>query len=114
VLDGNVFHYAADADPNYGKPQFKNTPMPTTGGTMKQMVLQDRGSEGHKIKANADELALLRELNDREDNFPISWFNRAGDCYTCVGFIDFDPQSAQNGTVDVKVYPEDDWAEFIA
>ncbi|MDR1287998.1 MAG: hypothetical protein LBK08_10350 [Treponema sp.] len=112
VLDGNTFFYMADADPAYGQPEWQNNGLPHSGGTMRQMVRRDTGSTGHTVKANGDELQILKSLQERPENFPIAWYNRAGDCYRCTGFINFDTASAQNGSVELALFPENDWTFF--
>jgi hypothetical protein len=77
------------------------------------MVRQDTGSTGHTVKANGAELQIIKELSERHDNYPIAWYNRAGDCYRCQGFIDYDQESAQNGSVELTLYPLDDWTPFL-
>jgi hypothetical protein len=112
VLDGNTFFYTADADPAYGQSKWQNNALPHTGGTMRQMVRRDTGSTGHTVKANGDELQILKGLQERSESFPIAWYNRAGDCYRCTGFINFDTMSAQNGSVELALFPDDDWTYF--
>jgi hypothetical protein len=113
VLDGNTFFYTADADPAFGQSKWQNNALATTGGTVRQMVRRDTGSTGHTVKANTEELEILRGLMEKRDNFPIAWYNRAGDCYRCTGFINFDTASAQNGSVELSLFPEDDWTLFV-
>jgi hypothetical protein len=114
VIDGNTFFYMADADPAYGQPKWQNNALPHTGGTMRQMVLRDTGSTGHRVKANGDELETLKKLAEDPDSKTIAWYNRAGDCYRCTGFISFDTASAQNGSVELSLFPDDDWEQFTA
>jgi hypothetical protein len=114
VLDGNTFSYMADADPAYGQSKWQNNALPHTGGTMRQMVRRDTGSTGHSVKANDDELEILKALQERPDSFPIAWYNRAGACYRCTGFINFDTASAANGSVELALFPDNDWEFFSA
>jgi hypothetical protein len=80
---------------------------------MRQMVRRDTGSTGHTVKANGDELRILKALQERRESFPISWVNRAGDVYRCTGFINYDTASAQNGSVELALFPDDDWTPFV-
>jgi hypothetical protein len=114
VIDGNTFFYTADADPAYGQSKWQNNALAHTGGTMRQMVRRDTGSTGHTVKVNGDELEILRGIMEDPDSKPIAWYNRAGDCYRCTGFISFDTASAQNGSVELSLYPDDDWTPFLA
>jgi hypothetical protein len=114
VIDGNTFFYIGDADPGYGQPKWQNNAIPHTGGTMRQMVRRDTGSNPHKIKADGDELEILKKIAESPESKPISWYNRAGDCYRCTGFINFDTKSAQNGSVDLALFPDNDWEPSIA
>jgi hypothetical protein len=113
VLDGNTFFYTADADPAYGQPMWQNEAVPHSGGTMRKMVRRDTGSTGHTVKANGDELQTLKALQERPESFPMSWTNRAGDVYRTTGFINFDTASAQNGSVELALFPDNDWEPFI-
>jgi hypothetical protein len=114
VLDGNTYFYMADADPAYGQSRWQHNPLPHTGGTMNQMVRRDTGSTGHKVKANGDELQTLLALMEKTESFPIAWYNKAGDCYRCTGFINFDTVSAQNGSAELSLYPDEGWTQFVA
>jgi hypothetical protein len=114
VLDGNTFFYMADADIADGKPKWAGTPLPHSGGTMWQMTRQDTGTTGNAVKCNSDELAILKELAERDDSFPMSYTNRAGDTYRATGHITYETRSSANGSVDLSLYPDDDWEQFTA
>jgi hypothetical protein len=115
VLDGNTFFYMADADIADGKPLYTGTPLPHSGGgNMWQQTLQDTGSSGHAIKANGDELQILKELAERGESFPMSYTNRAGDTYRADGHITYDTRSNANGRVELTLIPDLDWTPFIA
>ncbi|MFP3041891.1 hypothetical protein LQZ19_08720 [Treponema primitia] len=113
VLDGKAFYYISDADPAHSKPKWAKNPIVHTGGTMHQMIRQDTDSTGHKIKANGDELVILKELAERPQSFTMAWYNRAGDCYRCNGQITYDTASAANGSVELTLSPDDDWTPFL-
>jgi hypothetical protein len=81
---------------------------------MRQMVRRDTGSTGHTVKANDDELAILQGIMENPASVPIAWYNRAGSCYRCTGFISFDTASAQNGSVELSLFPDNDWELFSA
>jgi hypothetical protein len=102
----------ADADIADGKPKYAGTPLPHTGGTMWQMTLQDTGSSGHAVKANDDDLAILKELAEREDSFPLSYTNRAGGSYKAQGHISYETRSNANGRVELTLVPDNDWEPF--
>jgi hypothetical protein len=112
VINGNTYFYMGDADPIIGKPKFANNPLAHSGGTMRQMVRQDTGSAPHRIKANTEELINLKAAAESAESTQISWENRAGDFFQCTGFISFEGASAQNGSVEVSIYPETDWEPF--
>jgi hypothetical protein len=105
----------ADADIADGKPKWAGTPLPHSGGgNMWQMVLQDTGSSGHAVKANGDELQILKELAEREESFPMSYTNRSGDTYRATGHITYETRSGANGRVELTLIPDQDWEPFIA
>jgi hypothetical protein len=117
VLDGNLFYCMADADINDGAPRWAGTALPHSGGNMWQMILQTQEAAGVKIKCNSEELEILRALAEREDPFPMSYTNRAGDTYTTTGWITFDPRSNANGYVEARLIPhpgQNAWTVFIA
>jgi hypothetical protein len=104
----------ADTDIQDGAPRWAGTALPHTGGNMWQMILQTQEAGGVKIKCNSAELSLLKELAEREDPFPMSYTNRAGDTYTSVGWVTYEPRTNANGSVTAKLIPQTEWTEFIA
>jgi hypothetical protein len=112
VLDGNTFNYMADADIADGKPKWAGAPLPHSGGTMWQMTRQDTGATGHAVKANDDELAILKALAERIDSFPMSYTNLAGVTYSSPGHISYETRSTANGRVELTLVPDDDWVQF--
>jgi hypothetical protein len=113
VLDGNTFFYIADADIADGKPRWAGEAVAHSGGQMWKMTKTDSASTGHTVKANGDELQILKELAEREDPFPMSYTNKARDTYRAIGHITYETRSSANGRVELTLIPVDDWEPFI-
>jgi hypothetical protein len=114
VVDGNTFFYMADADPTLGKPRYAITPLPHSGGTMHQMVAQDTGSGGNRIKCNGAEAVLLKGIAERTESYPISLTMLSGDVFRCTGKITYENYSAQTNSAEVTAIPDVDWEQFLA
>ena len=116
TLDGTAFDVMADTNISEAGSRFENEAVPTSGRTMKKMTRRSQGVEGGTIACNGDERTLLREFDERTENFPMSYELASGDVYRAVGFIIFENRETEEYRATIQMHPAEgnQWEEFLA
>jgi len=116
TLDGTTFDAMADANLSQAGSKFDNEPVPTSGRTIKKMTRRSMGVESVVLACNGQERKLLQELDERLDNFPISYEEASGDVYRCKGFIKFENRETEETRATIQLHPAEtnNWEPFLA
>lgn len=116
TLDGITFDVMADANISEMGSEFENEPVVTSGRIMKKMTRRSKSVESVTIACNAEEREILQELDERQENFSMSYELASGDVFTGVGFIIFENRETEEHRATIQMHPAEDnqWEAFIA
>jgi len=116
TLDGVTFDVMADANFSQIKGKYSNEAVPTSGKNVQKKTVRAQTVESVNLQCNAEEADLLRSLNDRVTNFPMSYETAASDVFRSVGFINFENHDTDAGVAVIQLIPEstDGFALFTA
>ena len=116
TLDGITFDVMADTNISEVGSQFENEPVPTSGRTMKKMTRRSKAAESVTLACNGDERQVLEELDERTENFSMSYELASGDVFRAVGFIVFENRETEETRATIQMHPAQDnkWEPFIA
>lgn len=114
TLDGVTFDVMADTNISEIGSRFENEPVPTSGRTMKKMTRRSQGAESVTVACNGEERTLLREFDERQENFSMSYELASGDVYRTVGFIIFESRETEEHRATIQMHPAEtnEWEEF--
>lgn len=115
TLDGITYDVMSDANFSDSGHTFENEGVPTSGRTMQKKVRKPAMTESVEIATNFNEYQNIKDLNDREDTFPISWEDVEGNVYRANGFINIDsPRETETNKTGIQIIVEDadGWSPF--
>lgn len=116
TLDGTTFDVMSDANFTEMGSQYEKEGIATSGRTMQKRTKRSKTVESVTLACNGDERALLEELDERLDNFPISYENASEDVYRTDGFISFEQRETETFAATITMHPAvgNQWEAFIA
>jgi len=114
TIDGITFDVKADTNLSEMGSKFENEPVPTSGRTMKKMTRRSQAVESITVACNGEERTLLRQFDERTENFSMSYELASGDVYRTVGFIVFENRETEEATATIQMHPAEanEWEEF--
>jgi len=114
ILDGISFDVQAEADLNQMGSGFENTSQASSGRNMLKKVKRVQTIEDVVLITSVEEDELLKELADRNDPFPISYIDAAGNTFVARdgGNIDYVNRTTQDNTSTIRLLPRTDWEAF--
>lgn len=116
TLDGITFDVMADANFSEMGSGNEKEAVPTSGRTLQKVTKRSKSVESITLACNGDEREVLEELDNRTENFPMSYENSSGDVYRAVGFIWFENRETETTSATIQMHPAEDnkWEPFIA
>jgi len=114
TLDGITFNVYADPNITEIASKFEKEAIPTSGVSLMKMTRRSTNREGVTVVASGEELALLKELAERTEDFSMSYELISGDVYRSVGGINLESRETEENRATLILIPRDDWDEFLS
>lgn len=114
TLDGITFDVFPDANVNEVGSAWENSPVPTSGRTLRKMMKRTESREGVVLACNGAERDILKELSERQEDYTMSYQLASGDVYRCKGFIEFENRETEEGRASIQMHPRTAWEPFLA
>jgi len=113
TLDGITFDVFTDSNVKEVGSGWENSAIPTSGRTMRKMVKRVEEREGVVVACNGAERAVLKELSERQSDYPMSYETASGDTFTAQGFIEFESRETEENRATLKLIPRDGWSAIL-
>jgi hypothetical protein len=114
TLDGISFPVAADANLSEMGSQFENDMVPTSGDNLLKKTKRAQKVEGVVLIVDSVERELLRDLNDRTEDFAISYETADGTVRSTSGQIQFDTRETEENRATITLLPRGGWNTLTA
>jgi hypothetical protein len=114
TLDGITFDVFADTNIKEVGSKWENAAVPTSGRNMHKMTKRVESREGITLATNGAERDILKELSERNTDFPMSYELASGDVYRATGWIEFESRETEENRSTVMLHPRTDWSAFLA
>jgi hypothetical protein len=114
TLDGVTFEAFSSANFKETGSQYMNEAIATSGENLRKVTKRPDVVEGVELKVNGEERDYLVSLNERLDDFPMSYETANGDVRRCTGWIEFESRETEDSKATVKMFPRNRWEEFLA
>ena len=115
LLNGISFNMAADSNPAR-TPTIDKEDVVHTGGVEQKITLMSGAIEAQKLIVSDAEYEVLQGLNERRDNFSMSYEKADGSVLrTGAGYIKLDNYEAEENSVEITMTPSSrKWEVFAA
>ncbi len=114
TLDGITFGVPGDVNVTETGSGILNESVPSSGSNMRKVTKRSQVREGVVLLVDGAERELLQELDERLDDFPMSYETAAGDVYRAVGWIAFESRETEEGRAAIQLHPRNGWDAFVA
>ena len=114
TLDGVTFDVFADTNIKEVGGKFENAAIATSGRNMHKMTKRVESREGITLATNGAERDILKELSERNVDFPMSYETASGDVYRATGWIEFESRETEENRSTIQMHPRTDWSAFLA
>lgn len=114
TLDGITFNAHADANISETGSKNENSSLATSGRNLRKVLKRPEIRESVVLACNGAEREIIKQLDERLDDFPMSYTTAAGDVYRCSGWIVFESRETEEGRATIQMHPREDWESFLA
>ena len=112
-IEGISFRIAADSNFSKTLAIFENDMIATSGDAMRKMTKRVTAVEGVVFIVNGADIENLKSFSEQIEDLQFQYTTAGGDTYRSVGAIELESVETEEGRVNGKVMPRQDWTAYI-
>lgn len=113
TIEGIPYRARADGDLSHIVGKFENSVIVTSGAGMMKQEKRSQDIEGVQLSVNGNEQEEIKAFAENQDWLKLAFTTAGGDTYRCNGKINIENRTSLDGTMSIKLMPQEDWTAFI-